>query len=269
MCATPRRTGGDGPCAAGRRRRRGRLRQRALLAPTRVVRTSARYIPLAVSTTPSRCRQPPRGTDNPLAVSTTPRDADNARRRTAAPSHPSPSGGAPETASQTTAGYRVERPAFSNPKSMLTSFLHNMLFSNGKFHFERDNITLQRYNACKVWYRLASDDFPCESPTCPGRRCVPCVCATRTAPCESPTSPGRRCVSCPIHRLPRPRRTAPAPGRQGAPRGRSKEEKEQRKGENSTERTQAPGTGACPRAPATEPPSSPAPSPTCPTPARA
>ncbi|ERH27032.1 hypothetical protein HMPREF1550_02425 [Actinomyces sp. oral taxon 877 str. F0543] len=45
------------------------------MAPTRVVDTSARYIPLAVSTTPSRCRQPPRGVDN-------------------ARSRPSPSGGA-------------------------------------------------------------------------------------------------------------------------------------------------------------------------------
>ena len=33
---------------------------------------TARYIPLAVSTTPSRCRQPPRGVDDPLTVSTTP-----------------------------------------------------------------------------------------------------------------------------------------------------------------------------------------------------
>ena len=33
-------------------------------APTRVVDTSARYIPLAVSTTPSRCRRPPHGADN-------------------------------------------------------------------------------------------------------------------------------------------------------------------------------------------------------------
>ena len=33
-------------------------------APTRVVDTSARYIPLAVSTTPSRCRRPPRGADS-------------------------------------------------------------------------------------------------------------------------------------------------------------------------------------------------------------
>ena len=32
---------------------------------------SARYIPLAVSTTPSRCRRPPRGVDDPLTVSTT------------------------------------------------------------------------------------------------------------------------------------------------------------------------------------------------------
>ena len=32
---------------------------------------SARYIPLAVSTTPSRCRRLPRGVDNPLTVSTT------------------------------------------------------------------------------------------------------------------------------------------------------------------------------------------------------
>ena len=40
-------------------------------APTRVVDMSARYIPLAVSTTPSQCRQPPRGANNPLAVSST------------------------------------------------------------------------------------------------------------------------------------------------------------------------------------------------------
>ena len=33
-------------------------------APTRVVDTSARYIPLAVSTTPSRCQRPPHGADN-------------------------------------------------------------------------------------------------------------------------------------------------------------------------------------------------------------
>ena len=33
-------------------------------APTRVVGTSARYIPLAVSTTPSRCQRPPHGADN-------------------------------------------------------------------------------------------------------------------------------------------------------------------------------------------------------------
>lgn len=40
--------------AAGARYRH----ERALSAPTRVVDTSARYIPLAVSTTPSQCRQP-------------------------------------------------------------------------------------------------------------------------------------------------------------------------------------------------------------------
>ncbi|ERH29482.1 hypothetical protein HMPREF1550_01842 [Actinomyces sp. oral taxon 877 str. F0543] len=34
------------------------------MAPTRVVDTDARYIPLTVSTTPSRCQQPPRGADN-------------------------------------------------------------------------------------------------------------------------------------------------------------------------------------------------------------
>ena len=33
-------------------------------APTRVVDTSARYIPLAVSTTPSRCQRPPHSADN-------------------------------------------------------------------------------------------------------------------------------------------------------------------------------------------------------------
>ena len=38
--------------------------RRALSAPTRVVDTSARYIPLAVSTTPSRCQRPPHGADN-------------------------------------------------------------------------------------------------------------------------------------------------------------------------------------------------------------
>ena len=38
--------------------------ERALSAPTRVVDTSARYIPLAVLTTPSQCQQPPRGADN-------------------------------------------------------------------------------------------------------------------------------------------------------------------------------------------------------------
>ena len=38
--------------------------ERALSAPTRVVDTSARYIPLAVSTTPSRCQRPPHGADN-------------------------------------------------------------------------------------------------------------------------------------------------------------------------------------------------------------
>ena len=47
------------------------LRRRALLAPTRVVRTSARYIPLAVSTAPSRCRQPPRSVNDPLTMPTT------------------------------------------------------------------------------------------------------------------------------------------------------------------------------------------------------
>ena len=64
--------------------------RRALLTPTRVVDTSARYTPLAVSTTPSRCRQPPRGVNDPLAMSTTPsrcqrppHGVDNARRRTA------------------------------------------------------------------------------------------------------------------------------------------------------------------------------------------
>ena len=143
----PRPAGPEGGgCADARYRHR-----RALLAPTRVVRTSARYIPLAVSTTPSRCRQPPRGVNNPLAMSTTPsrcrqppRGVNNplavsttpSRCRQRASAHrarspPSPSGGAPETASQATAGYRVERPAFSNPKSMLTDFLHSMLFSNG------------------------------------------------------------------------------------------------------------------------------------------
>ncbi|ERH29192.1 hypothetical protein HMPREF1550_01947 [Actinomyces sp. oral taxon 877 str. F0543] len=45
--------------------------ERALSAPTRVVDTDARYIPLAVLTTPSQCRQPPRGANNPLAVSST------------------------------------------------------------------------------------------------------------------------------------------------------------------------------------------------------
>ena len=45
--------------------------RRALLAPTRVVRTSARYIPLAVSTAPSRCRQPPRSVNDPLTMPTT------------------------------------------------------------------------------------------------------------------------------------------------------------------------------------------------------
>ena len=53
------------------------LRRRALLAPTRVIgtdarcrqpawdiSTDARYIPLAVTTAPSQCRQPPRGADN-------------------------------------------------------------------------------------------------------------------------------------------------------------------------------------------------------------
>ena len=45
--------------------------QRALSAPTRVVDMSARYIPLAVSTTPSRCRRPPRGVDNLLTMSAT------------------------------------------------------------------------------------------------------------------------------------------------------------------------------------------------------
>ena len=38
--------------------------ERALSAPTRVVDTNARYIPLAVSTTPSRCQRPPHGADN-------------------------------------------------------------------------------------------------------------------------------------------------------------------------------------------------------------
>ncbi|ERH27031.1 hypothetical protein HMPREF1550_02424 [Actinomyces sp. oral taxon 877 str. F0543] len=39
---------------------------------------------------------------------------------------PSPSGGVQEAASRAAAGYRVERPTFSNPKSMLTDFLHVM-----------------------------------------------------------------------------------------------------------------------------------------------
>ncbi len=65
---------------AGEGHRRGRWlvgtdvrywHQRALSAPARVVDMSARYIPLAVSTTPSRCRQPPRGVDDPLTMSTT------------------------------------------------------------------------------------------------------------------------------------------------------------------------------------------------------
>ena len=52
--------------------------ERALSAPTRVVDTDARYIPLAVPTTPSQCRQPPHGANNPLAVSsTTPHNVDD------------------------------------------------------------------------------------------------------------------------------------------------------------------------------------------------
>ena len=57
----------DGPWGTdcgGCRRGSGRGRRRALSAPTRVVDTSARYIPLAVSTTPSRCQRPPHGADN-------------------------------------------------------------------------------------------------------------------------------------------------------------------------------------------------------------
>lgn len=56
------RFGGAGTAAPGadcgdcRRRHRAR-------PPTRVVGMNARYIPLVVSTTPSRCRRPPRGAD--------------------------------------------------------------------------------------------------------------------------------------------------------------------------------------------------------------
>ncbi|ERH32414.1 hypothetical protein HMPREF1550_01135 [Actinomyces sp. oral taxon 877 str. F0543] len=48
-------------------------------APTRVVDTSARYIPLAVSTTPSRCRRPPHGAGNARPCRQPPRGADNSR----------------------------------------------------------------------------------------------------------------------------------------------------------------------------------------------
>ena len=55
--------------------------QRALSAPTRVVDMSARYIPLAVSTTPSRCRQPPHNVDNARPCRQPPHSVDNARPR--------------------------------------------------------------------------------------------------------------------------------------------------------------------------------------------
>ena len=55
--------------------------QRALSAPTRVVDMSARYIPLAVSTTPSRCRQPPHNVGNARPCRQPPHSVDNARPR--------------------------------------------------------------------------------------------------------------------------------------------------------------------------------------------
>ena len=53
--------------------------RRALLTPARVVDMSARYIPLAVSTTPSRCRQPPHNVGNARPCRQPPHNVDNAR----------------------------------------------------------------------------------------------------------------------------------------------------------------------------------------------